>query len=109
MSRIVKTLAIIVSMLALAPVIAVFGAMTAAAQQPLQKQLIVEYGDLDLSKEAGVRTLTSRLESAAHKVCGRRPMVHAYGQFPGYTACREAAIADAMRRIGVGVRLASSR
>ncbi|HEV7691864.1 MAG TPA: UrcA family protein [Hyphomonadaceae bacterium] len=108
MSRIVKTLAILVSALALAPVVAVFGAMTATAQQPVQKQLIVEYGDLDLSKEAGVRTLMSRLENASEKVCGHRPMTHAYAQFPGYTACREAAVADAMRRIGVGVTLASS-
>jgi UrcA family protein len=109
MSRTAKTLAIVVSALALAPVVAVFGAMPASAQQPVQKQLSVDYGDLDLSKEAGVRTLMSRLENASDKVCGGRPMTHAYGKFASYKACRDSAVAEAVRRIGVGVTMASSR
>ena len=108
MSRTVKTLAIVVSVLALAPIVAVFGAMTANAQQPVQKQLVVDYSDLDLSKEAGARTLMSRLDKATDKVCGVRPLTNAYNQFAAYKACRETAIADAMRRIGAPVTIASS-
>ena len=37
--------------------ITLFGVATASAQAPVQKQLTVAYGDLDLSKEAGIRTL----------------------------------------------------
>ena len=107
MSRTVKTLAITLAMLALTPAIALFGIATANAQEAIQKQLTVAYGDLDLSKEAGIRTLMNRLDKASDKVCGGRPMSDAYDQFAGYKACREAAIADAMRRIGVATTIAS--
>ena len=33
----------------------------------------VEYGDLDISKEAGAQKLLSRITQASKKVCGERP------------------------------------
>ena len=47
-------------------------ASPAAAQSPISAngQLVVSYADLDLSSEAGVRTLDRRIRTAVQQACG---------------------------------------
>jgi UrcA family protein len=45
-------------------------AFTPVAAQAKTLSVSVPYGDLDLTKDAGCRTLDARLERAARKVCG---------------------------------------
>ncbi len=47
-------------------------ASPAAAQSPISAngQLVVSYADLDLSSEAGVRTLDRRIRTAVVQACG---------------------------------------
>ena len=45
-------------------------AAPAAAQQAAPSQLVISYGDLDLSTERGVRTLDRRIRSAVGIACG---------------------------------------
>lgn len=110
MSRTLKTLTIAVAMFAAVPAIGVFAAPAASAQQRVHAQVTVSYGDLDLTKEAGIGALMDRLDKASAKVCGGRPSKGAYGQISSFKTCRDAAIEDAVRRIGApGVTIASSR
>jgi UrcA family protein len=45
-------------------------AFTPIAAQAETRSISVPYGDLDLTKDAGRRTLDARLERAARKACG---------------------------------------
>jgi UrcA family protein len=94
-----KTPAFTLATLALAPVAVIFGAPVATAEQSVQRQVTVDYSDLDLSREEGVRTLMGRIEKASDKVCGDRPATDTYGQLTDFKACRVVAIGDAVRRI----------
>jgi UrcA family protein len=59
---------------------------------------VVRYDDLDLNREAGMRTLNARLESAAKQVCGpsdiRRLREHRF-----WHQCRSNAISNAIAQI----------
>ena len=70
-------------------------AATASDEVP---SLVVRYGDLDLSTDAGVRALSRRLSTAAHQVCpfedSKSPAQMAYN-----STCRAEAIARAVHDI----------
>lgn len=70
-------------------------AATSAAGMP---QLVVSYGDLDLSSGEGVRELYHRIASAAERVCPY-PNARALSEVAVNRACREAAIAHAVREV----------
>jgi UrcA family protein len=61
----------------------------------------VTYSDLDLNRPAGVAALMKRLTRASDRVCGERPMSVLFGQLKSYLACRETAVANAVREIDV--------
>jgi UrcA family protein len=65
----------------------------------------VEYGDLDIQKEADARELLERLNRAAFKACGGEPRWHPqYDLIPRrvtrvFRDCREAAVAQAVSEV----------
>jgi len=73
------------------------GVAHAAPAQDLP-QVVVSYGDLDLSSGDGVRELYNRIASAAREVC---PYANAreIGQMALNRACRNAAISRAVRDV----------
>jgi UrcA family protein len=76
------------------------GSLGVAQAAPAQQtpQVVVSYGDLDLSSSDGVRELYKRIASAAREVCpyaGAREV----GQVALNHACRNAAISRAVRDV----------
>ena len=61
----------------------------------------VSYADLDLSNEAGLATLYSRLKSASQAVCGSRSFIEAGSleQLAENKRCYESALSKAIARI----------
>jgi UrcA family protein len=92
MLRLIAALPLATALLAFSP--------AALAENPSPASYPVSYSDLDLSNPAGVDLLMKRLNTAAKKVCGKRPMTVLYGQLGPYLDCRHQAMADAVRRIG---------
>jgi UrcA family protein len=72
----------------------------ALAEKPSPASHSVSYADLDLSEPAGVDVLMKRLNGAARKVCGPRPMTVVYGQLPAHLDCLDQAMREAVDRIG---------
>ena len=74
------------------------GVAQAATSTDEVPSLVVRYGDLDLSSDAGVRALSRRLATAAHQVCpfedSKAPLQMAYNN-----TCRAQAIARAVHDI----------
>jgi UrcA family protein len=64
------------------------------------RTIAVDYADLDLTDARGLRTLYSRLERAADRVCGGAPSVREYWARPIYRQCYEQALGDAVLNIG---------
>jgi UrcA family protein len=62
-------------------------AFTPVAAQAKTLSVSVPYGDLDLTKDAGRRTLDARLERAARKVCGGATPVRHLSQLKNYRTC----------------------
>jgi UrcA family protein len=60
---------------------------------------VVEYGDLDLSKEAGGQVLLSRIAHASRKLCGKRPSTVMNQALDRHLGCRASVIADTVKRI----------
>lgn len=72
------------------------GATAASAGAPA---IVVRYGDLDLSREEGLRVLYRRLRQAAAQVC-RPEEGRDLTRRRRSRECREAAISDAVARSG---------
>lgn len=70
------------------------GVVHAAPAQALP-QVVVSYGDLDLSSSDGVRELYKRISAAATEVCPY-PNARELGQAMVNRSCRDAAIARAV-------------
>ena len=72
-----------------------------AARKPgaESKSLTVRYDDLDLSADAGNRTLYRRLTSAARTVCGPAPG-HDLAQHRDWSDCYQGALDAAVAEIG---------
>jgi UrcA family protein len=87
---------------------------TAQAHQPApERQRVrsvpVSYADLDLTREADVKILLTRIEKAAYRACGGNPWLHpAYNVMPARTEavfkeCREDAVARAIGELDAPV------
>ncbi|HEY6926525.1 MAG TPA: UrcA family protein [Steroidobacteraceae bacterium] len=86
-----------VAVLAISLLVGSLGVAHAAPAQQLP-QVVVSYGDLDLSSSDGVRELYQRIASAAREVC---PYANAreIGQVALNRSCRNEAISRAVRDV----------
>lgn len=57
---------------ALAVTVAAFSSVATAQAEPAQREVVVRYGDLDLTREEGAQALLHRLEHAVEQVCSVR-------------------------------------
>jgi UrcA family protein len=79
-----------------------FAAVSAAADNSVVHQVVVKFGDLNLSNPQGAATLYSRIVAAAHEVCkspdddGTRDIAPQ----PRLHACLHKAIADGVTDVG---------
>ena len=89
MSRFIKS-----ALIALATAAAF--APAALAEKPVTQSIKVGYADLDLSREAGARTLLVRMKMAARQICGPRPAAKQIAQTVRYETCSKAAISGAV-------------
>ena len=64
------------------------------------ESVVVQYGDLNLNSGIGIKSLYSRLENAADKVCGRKPDVKELRMTMQYRACYQGALDRAVDKIG---------
>lgn len=74
------------------------------AGEPARAQLavnsvVVSYADLNLSEEAGARTLYARLKRAAQQACGHRPPPVELKASRAYQDCYESALTKAVNRV----------
>lgn len=61
----------------------------------------VFYGDLDLTSDAGARTLYARLEFAASQVCGGEPnLLHELQKHHSFDSCFDKALDGAVKKVG---------
>ncbi|MGK6320399.1 UrcA family protein [Sphingomonas sp. DT-204] len=66
----------------------------------------VRYGDLDLTSKPGAETMLARLDKAAAKACGRKPMsamswdAMAQARAHEHRRCKAAAIENATMKLG---------
>jgi UrcA family protein len=76
------------------------GSLGVAQAAPVQDlpQVVVSYGDLDLSSSDGVRELYKRISKAASEVCPY-PYAREVGKLAVNHACRNSAISHAVRQI----------
>jgi UrcA family protein len=63
------------------------------------RRKVVNFADLNLSREAGVKTLYRRISVAANYVCAPLSYQRDLGQAAQWRACREKAIANAVAEI----------
>ena len=70
----------------------------AAAPTDPSPSVQVSYHDLNLATEQGTQALYARIVSAAHKVCEVRD-IRILAEFAAASACREQAIARAVRDV----------
>lgn len=72
-----------------------------AATGPMPASTVIQYGDLDLSTDTGVRALYERIKVAAKRVCLMETSGHpGIDQQARYFACYQDAVADAVKQIG---------
>jgi UrcA family protein len=93
MSATLKTLAAALALSIAAP--------AALAEKPMTGISVatVEYGDLDITKEAGSQELLSRITQASKKICGKRPTTVMNNVDQRHRSCRESVVQDTVRRI----------
>jgi UrcA family protein len=72
-------------------------AVASAADEPVPTH-VVRYADLDISHEAGARTLYRRIEAAAREVC--HVDFYSYRRLPGNDQqCFQRAVDDAVKQV----------
>lgn len=77
------------------------GAVSAAADRSGVSQVIVKFGDLNLSVQQGAATLYGRITAAADEVCGSYAAdSRDLPAQAGVRACVQKAIADAVTKVG---------
>ncbi len=74
-------------------------ATPAFAEPSIQKQVVVSYGDLDLSQPAGVRALYGRIRAAARSACSPAAG-RAAGQQVAWSKCRRDTLDRAVASLG---------
>ncbi|HXZ68620.1 MAG TPA: UrcA family protein [Alphaproteobacteria bacterium] len=60
----------------------------------------ISYADLDLSKQAGVKALLARIQSAAKEVCSPEPMSTDMAGHKDYDGCISHAVDTAVAQVG---------
>jgi len=69
-----------------------------AADEIVTKSEVVRFSDLNLSSDAGIRTLYKRIRQAARKVCAQaNDSVHL--EQKNFRACQETAVAQAVSKV----------
>jgi len=71
----------------------------AADPNRVATRVVVSYADLDITNEAGVRTLYARLRWAAEKACGGEPSSRQLAQQADYRACYDRVLDKSVHRI----------
>ena len=64
-----------------------------------QRSLTVRYGDLSLDRPADVTQLYHRIRIAAENVCGPRELSGSPFELPGYRACFDLAVSNAVATV----------
>ena len=64
-----------------------------------KRTVVVRYGDLDLSKQAGIDTLYQRIRAAAHSACGT-PDIRNRNEFRSFQSCYDEALDNAVAATG---------
>lgn len=85
--------------------VALFASVPAAAEEPTK--ILVAYGDLDLSSDAGQETLNKRIRGAVKRVCG--PIERSASGYLSNKACKRAAFAGAQSQMQVAIAKAGER
>jgi UrcA family protein len=76
-----------------------FVSATPVQAASITRYALVDYSDLNLSREAGARELIRRLESAAWRACGGTPISNDYRAWTAHRACTKNAMNDAVADI----------
>jgi UrcA family protein len=86
--------------LATAAILCMISAAPAARADQAERNIFrVAYADLDLSREAGVRSLFKRIEWASRRVCGTRPSPKLIKASAHYQACYRDSLTQAVAEI----------
>jgi UrcA family protein len=104
MSATLKTCAAALTFAAFAPVAALTLSIAAPAAHAEKAPTgvsvaTIEYGDLDISNEAGAKALLSRITQASKKICGKRPTTVMNNVLERHLNCRAEVVKDTVRRI----------
>ena len=73
---------------------------TTDATQARYANVIVNYGDLDLDSEAGIKVLYARLENAAGRACGSAPVTRELRRKAQYRTCVDSKLDRAVDEVG---------
>lgn len=92
---------------AAAPLVAIAGAallgsasaVAVATENGVSREVTVRYGDLDLSRSEGARTLLDRIEMAAERACGTVSIREGVRRYNDARRCIDAAVEAAVRRV----------
>ncbi|MEE4206850.1 MAG: UrcA family protein [Erythrobacter sp.] len=95
--------------IALAAALAGVAALPAAARAEEPATVTVRIADLDLTSEAGRKTLDRRIALAARKVCGGAPDLRNLAGFAAYRNCVDAAHASTQEQVRVALDAANAR
>ena len=63
-------------------------------------QLTIPYGDLDLNREAGAKTMMFRIRSAATNACGGQPNIREMKERKIFKSCFRQAVAETVDQLG---------
>lgn len=86
--------------IALSAVAAVLLSGAAQAAEVETLSVVVPYGDLDLTTEAGQAALDSRIDAAVDEVCAKPAMIRDLKAIDAWAKCRKGAEASAAEQIG---------
>jgi len=73
--------------------------LNAAYGEEAPKSLTVQFGDLDLNKDAGLTTLFDRIKGAAERVCSAHSGGTTLRDQQQYAACVDFALSNAIARV----------
>jgi UrcA family protein len=93
------TMKILFAIVAMAVSTALFVGATPVQAASITRQAVVNYSDLNLSREAGARELIRRLEAAAWRACGGAPIFGDYRAWAAHHACTKNAMNDAVANV----------
>jgi len=62
-------------------------------------KIVVDYSDLDLTNQTGLKTLYARLKYAAERACGSAPESHSLDAKVGFEHCYDQALNNAVVRV----------